>query len=70
MSESKNYLHYKNYIGTVEFSEVDAVFHGKVAGIKSLISFDGDSVNGIIEDFHNAVDEYLDYCVLVRLNTF
>ena len=58
----KNYLHYKDYVGSVEFSEVDAVFHGKVMGIKSLISFEGDSVIAIIEDFHNAVDEYLEFC--------
>ena len=57
-----NYLHYKNYIGSVEFSEGDAVFHGRVVGIKSHISFEGDSVRAIIEDFHNAVDEYLDFC--------
>lgn len=57
-----NYLHYKDYIGSVEFSEEDAVFHGKVVGIKSLISFEGDSVNSIVEDFHNAVDEYLNFC--------
>jgi predicted HicB family RNase H-like nuclease len=57
-----NYLHYKDYVGSVEFSEEDAVFHGKVMGIKSLLSFEGDSVNTIIEDFHNAVDEYLEIC--------
>jgi predicted HicB family RNase H-like nuclease len=57
-----NYLHYKEYIGSVEFSEEDAVFHGKVIGIKDLISFEGDSVSAITEDFHNAVDEYLDFC--------
>ena len=59
---SGNYLHYKNYVGSVEFSEEDAVFHGKVMGIKSLISFEGDSVNSIINDFHTAVDVYLKYC--------
>jgi len=58
-----NYIHYKNYVGSVEFSEIDAVFHGKVMGIKSLISFEGDSVSTLIEDFHNAIDEYLDFCV-------
>jgi predicted HicB family RNase H-like nuclease len=58
-----NYLHYKEYVGTVEFSEKDAVFHGKVIGVKSLISFEGDSVSAITEDFHNAVDEYLAFCV-------
>jgi len=57
-----DYLHYKDYIGSVEFSEEDAVFYGKVVGIKSLVSFEGDSVNAIIEDFRNAVDEYLDFC--------
>ena len=59
---SSNHMHYKGYTGSVEFSEEDAVFHGKVAGIKSLISFEGDSVASIIEDFHSAVDEYLAFC--------
>ena len=57
-----NYLHYRDYVGSIEFSEEDAVFYGKVVGLKSLISFEGDSVNSITEDFHNAVDEYLAFC--------
>ena len=57
-----NCLHYKNYVGNVEFSEEDSVFHGKVIGIKALISFEGDSVSAIIDDFHKAVDEYLKFC--------
>jgi predicted HicB family RNase H-like nuclease len=55
-------LHYKNYTGSAEFSEEDAVFHGKVLGIKALISFEGDSVGAITGDFHKAVDEYLKFC--------
>ncbi|MCL2153508.1 MAG: type II toxin-antitoxin system HicB family antitoxin [Oscillospiraceae bacterium] len=58
----RNTLHYRGYVGDIEFSEEDAVFHGKVFGVKSLISFEGDSVKTITEDFHNAVDEYLEYC--------
>ncbi len=57
-----NYLHYKDYIGSVVFSEENAVFHGKVIGIKDLLSFEGDSVSALIEDFHNAIDEYLEFC--------
>jgi len=57
-----NYLHYKNYTGSVSFSEEDAVFYGKVIGIKALISFEGTSVNAIIDDFHKAIDEYLNFC--------
>jgi predicted HicB family RNase H-like nuclease len=57
-----SYLHYKDYTGSIAFSEEDAVFHGKVIGIKALISFEGDSVDAITTDFHTAVDEYLDVC--------
>ena len=28
--KTDNYLHYKDYIGSVEFSEADAVFHKKL----------------------------------------
>ena len=58
-----NYLYYKNYNGSIEFSVADGVFHGKVVGIKALISFEGDSVSTIINDFHKAVDDYLKFCL-------
>lgn len=57
-----SYLHYKDYVGSIEFSEEDAVFYGKVIGIKDLISFEGKSVSAITKDFQRAVDEYLVYC--------
>jgi predicted HicB family RNase H-like nuclease len=57
-----NYLHYRGYIGSVEFSEEDNVFHGKVIGIKPLISFEGDTVIAIKKDFYHSVDEYLAFC--------
>jgi len=60
--KTSNCLNYKDYVGSIEFSEEDGVFHGRVVGIKSLISFEGDSVHAITEDFRNAVDEYLEFC--------
>jgi hypothetical protein len=39
-----SYIHYKGYVGNIEFPEADATFHGRVVGIKSLISFEGDGV--------------------------
>ncbi|MCL2185952.1 MAG: type II toxin-antitoxin system HicB family antitoxin [Treponema sp.] len=62
MRNQSNYLNYKNYTGSVCFSEEDAVFYGKVIGIKALISYEGDSVRSLTDDFHNAVDEYLEFC--------
>ena len=57
-----NTLEYKGYCGTVEFSAEDKVFFGKVAGLNSLISFEGESVQSLREDFEGAVDDYLEMC--------
>jgi len=58
-----NVLHYKDYEGSVEFSGEDGAFHGKVSGIKDLISFEGESAADLTADFHNAIDDYLAFCM-------
>ena len=58
----KNTMEYKGYIGSVEFSEEDEVFFGKVLGIRALISHEGTTAKELIEDFHGAVDAYLEMC--------
>ena len=57
-----NTFEYRGYIGTIEFSEEDALFFGKVMGIRSLISYEGKNANELISDFHSAVDDYLAVC--------
>ena len=57
-----NTMEYKGYVGTVEFSEEDGLFFGKVMGIRSLISYEGTTARELIEDFHGAVDDYLFLC--------
>lgn len=57
-----NTMEYKGYIGSVEFSEGDALFFGKVLGVRALISYDGETAHELVEDFHNAVDDYLEMC--------
>ena len=58
----KKTITYKDYVATVNFSEEDMVFFGKVIGITDSISFEGDTIESMIEDFHHAVDEYLEFC--------
>lgn len=58
----KNTMEYKGYIGSVEFSEEEEMFFGKVLGIRALISYEGTSAKELIEDFHGAVDAYLELC--------
>ncbi|MCD7748397.1 MAG: type II toxin-antitoxin system HicB family antitoxin [Firmicutes bacterium] len=57
-----NTMSYKDYVGSVEFSESDGVFFGKVMGTRALISYEGTSANELVSDFHEAVDEYLKLC--------
>ena len=58
----KNVAHYKGYVGSVSFSEEDELFHGRVEGIRALLSFEGRSASELIADFHDTIDEYLAFC--------
>ncbi|MBD5178609.1 MAG: type II toxin-antitoxin system HicB family antitoxin [Bacteroides sp.] len=56
-------LKYKGYQGSVEFSPADNCFYGKVLGLKgTLISYEGTTVDGIRQDFEEAVDYYIESC--------
>ena len=57
-----NTIQYKGYVGSVDFSEDDSIFYGKVLGIRSLISYEGENAKEFIDDFHQAVDDYLAFC--------
>ncbi len=55
-------MEYKSYIGSIEFSEADGVFFGKVLGTRALISYEGKDADGLTDDFREAVDSYLALC--------
>ena len=57
-----NTIEYRDYIGSVEFSPEDATFFGRVLGIRALISYEGDNAKDLVEDFHCAVDDYIEMC--------
>lgn len=57
-----NTLAYRGYTGSIEFSEEDGLFFGKVLGIPSLILYEGNDASELLEDFHGAVDDYLAMC--------
>ena len=57
-----NTMEYKGYVGSVEFSEEDGLFYGKVMGIRALISYEGITSTEQVNDIHGAVDDYLALC--------
>jgi predicted HicB family RNase H-like nuclease len=57
-----NLMEYKGYYGTVEYSPTDNVLYGKVIGINSLISYDGECIKSLRACFENAVEDYFIFC--------
>ncbi len=57
-----NTIEYKNYVGSVEFSQEDNIFFGKVLGIKALLSYEGTNAKELVDDFHSVIDDYLELC--------
>lgn len=62
----KNYLEYKGYIGTIEFSAEDKVFYGKIQGIYDLVTFEGTSVEELEKSFQEAIADYLETCKILK----
>lgn len=58
----KDMMEYKGYFGSVHYCDKDEIFYGKVKYIRSLITYEGDSVNSLKSDFYSAVDDYLLLC--------
>ncbi len=58
----KDFLIFKDYIGSVHFNAEDEIFFGKIEGIDDLISFEGISVNELKKSFEEAVEDYIALC--------
>lgn len=57
-----NVLEFKGYVGSVCFSSEDDVFHGKLEGIRDLVTYEGTDVESLKASFHEAVEDYLETC--------
>lgn len=55
-------LSYKHYNGTVEYSKEDACLFGKVVGVKSLLSYEGNSIQELERAFQTVIEDYLADC--------
>ena len=54
-----NVMTHKGYEAKVEYSEDDACFVGRIAGIRAIVGFHGNSVASLKKAFHAAVDNYI-----------
>jgi len=55
-----NTMTYKGYSTRVEYDERDNIFAGRILGIRSIISFHGETVAQLRAEFELAVEDCLD----------
>jgi predicted HicB family RNase H-like nuclease len=57
-----NTMTYKGYTARIEFDERDNIFVGRVLGLRSIISFHGETVAELRQAFAGAIDDFLADC--------
>ena len=57
-----DFLKYKGYLGSVGYSADDNCLFGKVMFIKSLLMYEGETLQELETMFHQVIDEYLEQC--------
>ena len=53
---------YKGYYGVVQYDDEAKIFHGDVINTRTVITFQGTTVDEIETAFRDSVDDYLDWC--------
>ncbi len=57
-----NTIEYNGYIGTIEYSQEDKCFFGKLDMINDLVTFEANNALELENNFKSAVDEYIETC--------
>ena len=57
-----NIMNHKGYTARIEFDERDNIFVGRVLGLRTMISFHGETVKGLRTAFVTAIEEFLHDC--------
>ena len=55
-------MKYQGYTASIEVDETAGILFGKVLDIKDTITFKGNTVRELEREFHNSVDDYLEWC--------
>ena len=59
-----DYLEYKGYKGTVEYSKEDNCLFGKVIGMsQDVILYEGQTLDELRSDFEAGIDDYIAGCI-------
>jgi len=56
-------LSHKGFTGSIEYTEEDGVFFGKLQDVRGLVSYEGETLDTLYADFTVAVEEHIEFCI-------
>ena len=56
---------YKGYYTKIRYNEEEKWYSGKLEGIRDLVNFGSEKLSEMEQEFHSAVDDYLEFCAEV-----
>jgi len=57
-----NHMKYGDYVGTVELDIDNKRLFGRVVGISDKISFEGNTLGELEDNFKESIDDYIEFC--------
>ena len=61
-NDTPHALRRSSFIGSVEYDDEARIFSGEVINTRTVITFQGTTVDEIEKEFHDSVDDYLEWC--------
>jgi predicted HicB family RNase H-like nuclease len=61
-------MNHQGYTARIEYDARDAIFVGRILGIRSIISFHGETVSELRAAFEHAVEDYLAECAAAGIS--
>jgi predicted HicB family RNase H-like nuclease len=55
-------MEYQGYMAQVEFDDDAKLFHGRVVGLRDVITFQAERAEDLKHEFTVSIDEYLKWC--------
>ena len=55
-------MRYKGYEANIDYDEDAEIFHGEIADLRDVVTFEGRSVSELKQAFSESVEDYLAFC--------
>lgn len=59
------YFQYKEYIGSISYDLEEEVLYGQIEFINDLVTYEGETIKELHENFLNAIKDYIETCETV-----